>query len=85
MKTIDTLILNAYKCFTICCLFRLSVWDPLFSDLLIGGLPPNSCQHQDTKKMQAEEPSQIGKVNVFQEQYSFKKKSSTNLQSLLTT
>merc|ERR1711971_1474510 len=29
-------------------------------DLLIGGLPPNSCQHHDNKKMQAEDPPQIG-------------------------
>jgi len=29
-------------------------------DLLIGGLPPNSCQHHDNMKMQAEDPPQIG-------------------------
>ena len=47
------------KIFTICCLFSLQFLRPLFSDLLIGGLPPNS-KHDEKKKMQAEEPSQIG-------------------------
>ena len=47
------------KKFTICCLFSLQFLRPLFSDLLIGGLPPNS-KHDEKKKMQAEEPSQIG-------------------------
>ena len=47
------------KNFTICCLFSLQFLRPLFSDLLIGGLPPNS-KHDEKKKMQAEEPSQIG-------------------------
>ena len=48
------------KFFTDLLFVSLQFLRPLFSDLLIGGLPPNSCQHHDNKKMQAEDPPQIG-------------------------